>query len=827
MTLPVTARATLESQKRRIEPQLVLEIEGVATLFGAVEISRLIRIGDPGLLIGDDWKIGGLIAVDDQAQILSFDGGGGTKISQQLRPDLGAVGSVSSVQLNLIDKDLLVSQVISPGVVIDDILGAKATLWMGFKHTAFKEDYVPIISGIIDDVDSGPGNIKLNLAHPEQLKRQEIFTPVDFLFDGALDDTQTTIDIEDASKFAYPRLGPDSTYDPAIRFYVRVDDEIIRYAGISGNQLTGCTRGSLGTLAVAHPLNGDGVLPGKTLIQIEDQAVLIALKTMLSGQNGNYKDDLAITKYLHPDPFTTIPNSIFFDNVDLNRDYGVVEGDYITITGATNGANNCAAKQIATIVSVDGGSYCVVNGVTFVEEPTTAALADFRSQFDTLGIGLAMTPDQVDVAEHVFWNNFQLAAFTYRFVIAASVNGKDFLDKEVYLPIGAFSLPRKGRCSMGYHVGPVIRGALKVLGRNQIKNPDKIRLRRSVNRNFYNIVLYQFDEHPITGKFLGGDIEFSVDSVNRIPVGAKALKIVSKGLRRLLDGASIAERISNRYLTRYKFGAEFFEQISVLFRDGFNLEPGDVVLFDPTGLQITNTVDGTRNKPPKVFAVMNKDLDLKTGDVTLSLTDTNFDETERYGSVSPSSLVVSGTTTSILIQDSFGSIFPGNESLKWVDYVGLPIIVHSPDWTFEETVTLLSINPGNLYELLLDPATPLSTPPSAGYIVDIDMYPSGTDAAENGLYKAAHAFMGKTVYVASAANDTSFVVASGDELFFVVGGEVRVHNFGYTNDSGELLVTDITGTTITVSGPVGFTPTAGDYVQNLGFPDGGSTYRIF
>ncbi len=827
MSLTVTTRAEREAKKNEIRPQLVLEIEGVATLFGAVEISRLIRIGDVGLLIGDSWRIGGVTSVEDQASIISLDGGGGTKIDQQLQPDRGTSGSVSSVQLNLIDKNLIMSRLISPGVVIDDILGAKATLWMGFKDTAFKEDYVPIISGIIDDVESGAGYVKVNIAHPEQRKRQDIFSPVDLVLSSGINDSVTSITLQDASIAPVKHAGPDGTYDPAILFFFQVEDEIIQYTDVSGNTLTGCTRGALGTVAAAHALDDDGHLQGKSMVQIRDLALFCALKIMLSGLNGPYKESVPIKRYLHPTPLTTLANSIYFEGIDLNRDYGVVEGDFLTITDASNGANNCAAKEILFIAVVDGGSYCVVDDVTFVEESPTSAVVAFRSQFDTLGYGLGMTPDQVDVKEHIFWNNFQLASFQYRFVIKDTISGKDFLDKEIYLPVGAYSLPRQGRCSMGYHVGPVVRDKLKVLDRTSIKNPDQIRLRRTINRNFYNTIVYKFDEHVITGKFLSGLVSYSADSQSKIQVGTKALVIPSKGMRRVDGGLLLADRVSTRYLNRYKFAAEFFEAINVLFRDGFNIEPGDIVLLDPTGLKITNSEDGTRTKRPKTFTVTNKSLDLKTGAVVLALTDTNFDETERYGSVSPSSLVVGGTTTSIMIEDSFGSIFPGDESKKWADYVGLPIIIHSADWSYEETATLLSINPANRYELLLDPATPLSGAPTAGMIIDIDNYPDTIEPADDGRYKAVHAFLGKSVVLTGTSDDTSFEVDSGDLQYFPAGSLVRVHDTEFNFDSGELVVLTAVGTTVTVSASMGFTPSAGYLAENMSFKDGGKTYRIF
>ena len=579
---------------------------------------------------------------------------------------------------------------------------------------------------------------------------------------------------------------------------------------------------------VSVEVEGADELLGKSLVQIEDDPVDCALKIMLSGMNDYYQENVSVKRYLHPDPFTTVENSVFFDRVDLNRDYGVVEGDFITISGATSGANNCTLKPIESMTVTEDGTYCVIGDVTFMEESPTSATASFRSQFDTLGQGLGMNPSQVDVEEHVYWKNLILSAYTYRFVIKETISGKDFLDKEVYLPVGAYSLPRLGRCSMGYHVGPVIAEDLTTLSRENVKDPDKIRLRRTISRNFYNTIIYRFDPVALTDKFIGGSINYSQESRNRIRVGAKALKIESKGLRRADGGFSIAQSVSDRYLARYKFAAEFFEAIGVLFRDGYALEPGDAVMFDPDRLKISNTVDGNRSKPAKLFTVTNKSLDAKTGDVKLSLTDTNFDDSERYGFIAPSSVVGTGsTTTAVIITDSFGELFPGDEYKKWQDYVGLPIVVHSEDYSFSEEVTLSRVDTSNKYKLVIDPTTPLSIPPTAGMIVEIPNYPTDTNPATNAKYKAVHAHLGATVSTVGAADDTHFEVGAGDIGKFVEGDTVRIRNEDYTNDSGELTVVAIAGNIVEVSATMGFTPTTAHVVEAMGFADGSKTYRIF
>ncbi len=68
---------------------------------------------------------------------------------------------------------------------------------------------------------------------------------------GAIDATQTTITVSSTMGI--------SSNGIADGFSIKIDNEQIDYTGVSGNQLTGCTRGVNGTLAVSHssgvPLN--------------------------------------------------------------------------------------------------------------------------------------------------------------------------------------------------------------------------------------------------------------------------------------------------------------------------------------------------------------------------------------------------------------------------------------------------------------------------------------------------------------------------------------------------------------------------------------------
>lgn len=822
MSFTPTDRALKESQRESLSPQVVLKVEGLPTLFGAVEILRLIRIGEPGLLIGNDWRIGGLVDQEGQEDAIQMSGTS-SKIQQQIEPDKGSVSSVSSVQVALVDFNNIATQMISPGVVLADALGRTATLYMGFQNTAYPDDYIPIFSGIIDDIESGAGLVKVNIAHPEQLKRQSIFEKVDTSLTSPINNSVTSILLDSVLNLLQPYTGtPTGVQDDDLAFYVRIGDELIEYTGISGTTLTGCTRGALGTTAASHQA-ADAV---SSFYVLEGNAIELALKVMLSGVNGFWKTGVAVTSFLAVDGADDVANAVFFRGVNLATDYGLTAGDFVTIAGAANGANNVSLKHILSVEEVDGGSYMVLSGVTLVRETDTAATISFRSQWDVLGTGLAMTPAEVDVDEHIYWLDLLLADLQLRLYLKDTVKGKDFLDKEVYTPIGAFSIPRKGRCSMGYHLGPIPRAELQVLNSSNIKNASKIKLRRTINRNFYNTIVFSVNEDALEDKFRAGYIYQDADSTGRIPVGNRVMRIESKGLRSDLDAPNQSQRIASRLLNRYRFGAEFIQGLEIFLKAGWLLEPGDIVLFDPDGLQVSNTLDGTRVKPVKPWEIVNKTIDLKTGACTLDIIDTNYDLSERYGVIAPSSiLTAASTTTQLKLQDSFGALFPEEENKKWEQYEGLPVRVHSPDFTYDHEVTLEAVDQGDRHLLTV---SALPSAPAAGYVVEIGDFPNTTSQQDSALYKALHVALCRSSTVASLGSPATkvFTVQAGDAADLQAGDKVRIFSADHARDSGEVVVESVAGDQVTLVDALVFSVQVGDIFYAQVFSDRSAAYRI-
>jgi hypothetical protein len=718
MAFPLTPSAELAAQKTSIEPTYAFCIEGLPNCYTAVSIEKYIRWGDEDLFFGDDWVYGGVRPLKEQKTLVSLENSS-RKITQQIYPDKGSVSSVSSITVRVVDKDNEVSKVISPGVVLTDILGVRSDLWVGFKGTSFKDDYVKIFSGIISDVVSGPGYVDFTVNHPDEKKRTRLYEKFETVLVGSIDSSTTTITLEDVTGLILP--------GDALRSFVRINDEFIEYTGISGNQLTGVVRGSLAStdvraVATAHDDEDDV----SSFYILEDTAINLGLKLMLSG-SGDFVEDVPVFSFVLTENNVQVPNAIYFRDVRLNRDFGLVEGDFVTVIDATEPANNITNAEIIEIVDLEDGSYLTVAGPLTIETESTAKVS-FKSQYDTLPEGLAMDPRDVDVKQHEFLRTTFVASFPLRFYLKDTIDdAKEFLETQIYVPFAGYALPRGTRSSLGIHVAPFPFDQIRILDKTVIKDPSKLKLRRSFAKNFYNAIVYRYDEDLYEERFLKGTVIFDAQSRQELR-RRKDLIITASGMRSDLQAQANAQVAGQRLLDRYRRGSEFFEQVEVFFSEGIRLEPGDTVVFDPDDLNITDTDTGERIKPAKFFEVTNKSLDL-SGRAVLTLTDTNFDGSFRYGLFSPASRIVFGTATSVQIKGSYSKPFGENEWRNWAEFIGADVQIRSEDFLELGVSKIVAIS-GN--QISLSPA--LSFVPQVDYIMEFADYDLQTNARVKLLY---------------------------------------------------------------------------------------------
>ena len=516
--------------------------------------------------------------------------------------------------------------------------------------------------------------------------------------------------------FLAPITGPGGGIDTDFESYVLINNELIRYNGRTGNTLTGLTRGQQGTTAAAHSA-GDQV---SSRYRLNGNVVDLTLKMYLSGFAGAYVEDVAISSFQIIPPATTVSNAIFFDSLDFLELFNPIVGDYVSTSGATNGANNVTLRQITDIVQTDDGYYLVVDGAALVNEADTSGVASFRSQYDVWPDGFAFQNDEVDIDEFERLDSLFLSSFEYDFILKEEIDGQEFVEKQLFSPVAVYSLPRKARSSAGYHIGPIPGQNIKTFDKTNILNPDKLVVKRSTNRNFYNEIIYKYDDALLEDKFTRGFIAVSQTSKNQIEGGAKTLVIESLGLRQDLNGQSIADSQSERRLERYQFGAEGFT-IQTTFGDGYPVEIGDITVFDGTDLKVADIKSQSRDFEPRLMEVVNKAINVN-GTVSLDILDTSFDGAARRGLISPSSLVENGiSTTQFTIKASFASRFNSDEYRKWQGLTDPSVRVRSEDGSVVANTFIRAVN----FNTITVDALPFT--PSADYILEFTGYDLWTD----------------------------------------------------------------------------------------------------
>lgn len=724
MAFTLTEKAISQSKRAAKEPQLAIQIEGVDEVYGAVDLKTYVKIGDEGLKIDGSWKIGGTRNVPNSRPYVSFEGGTSTTITQSLDQQSGRGASVSSIQVALIDKNLELTRLLSPGEVVEDILGTRVKVWLGFQDSGFPDDYVIIFRGQIDEATAGAGIVNLNISHPDQKKRSKLLPKFSTELTSAINDSVETIPVASTSGFqlfgGMEMRDKDNVlvgmgaYTAPFQPYLRIDDEVMAVKNYDDNNFY-VMRGSSGGQAlndltsVASHASGATV---ESLYRIQGNALDVALGLMLSSNleklgtisgpilNGYpyflmepYLKDFPIKSVNIIDSSTRVQNTVFFAGVDIGAEYGVVAGDVFTLQ--SDDSSNNGLHGIIDVVKVPGGSYLLVqtgDEVDLNDEVDSGTTVRFWSYYQSLfPFGLGLKPDEVDIAEHKKLYRMWLSSFDVDIYVKDTIDGKEFIEKELYLPAAAFSIPRKARSSVGYHIGPVPGQKIVTLDSTNVLNAHSLKIKRSTSRNFFNSVIYKYEESLLEEKFKKATLALAEDS--RIQnQGNKLFTIESKGMRDDLGAGSLAQIATSRRLAKYKNAAEYIEGIQVNLETGFTMEIGDIILLDMTSLKLSDIKSGTRAGAPRLFEVEDIRKDIRTGVHTMRIIDTGFDPTARYGLISPASKIKSGIDQrSFVIKQTGNSGFGNSEFRKWTDHIGANIRVRNSDYSITGTARLLSV----------------------------------------------------------------------------------------------------------------------------------------
>lgn len=806
MALQLTATAELLTEKRNISPNLIIDIDGVDTMYSTLVTLKSFNF-DEGFYFDAGLFFDGGVPDPMIKDLISF-GTTGNTISQQLLQDKGGTSSVSSFAVDLIDKDQEISNLVSPGKVLPDLLGTKAKVWLNFAGGIHPKDSILIHRGIIDEIKPQAASVMINIAHPEAQKRQDIFVKATTKLNGAIDSTQTTITLETTAGLIAPSPG-------YIESCVKIDNEVIKFTAISGNDLTGCTRGYLSTTNASHSNAADV----ESIYRLQGNSIDLALRLMLTS-SFEYWSSVMPTHIGAFSPSNIDAHVIYFEGFNGKQEFNYVVGDFVTISDSPS--NNTTDSAITEIGSDENGSYIKI-AATLVPEFNSTALVSFKSKYNTLNEGMDMTPDDVDVDAHeTIYQKYFSSLQDYDFYLTDTIKGKDFISNQIYMPSGLYTLPRNARASVGITLPPIAVSELPSITSENVVNISQIKTVRSTNKNFYNAIVYRYNK-DLDDKYKKGKIVYSANSQNRIKnVGNKPLTMDADGVRESNSAISIMDINSRRLIDRYQYGSEMIQGVKLFFKDGFKMECGDVVLFGDSAMKLTDVSTGDRNFQQKAYEIVNKSLNIKTAEVTIDLLATGFDLDGRYGSISPSTKLDTGSTTTVLRIQSFMTDSISQEQLKWADFVGEKILVHNEDYSYYHETTFLGFDPGDPWAMLV---SALPSSPSVNFIVDIPKYDE-TNSNTNYKYKLRYVHLNPTVSVTTGTSNTVFNVGAGDAAKFVNGQTVKVRKSDWSSISPEVTISGVSGTQITVDASLGFTPDSTYSIELIGFLDGGKPYRI-
>ena len=816
MALVLTEEARLLSEQVNISINVILEIDGFPNhLFGAVDISRdlVFDLPSPTPTFDGTYFFDGGITHEYSKPYINLDGTT-NNITQQISIDKG-VESIKSFTVSLVDLNEELTQLFMPGYTQPDILGRKAKIYLNLVGSEHPYDSVQIMEGIVGTCVFKPGLCNLTIDHSSQLKRQDLFAQATTKLNGSINNSVTTFNCDDTSDF----LAAQDVYTT----YIKIDDEVMLVNSMSAPSF-GVTRGQLGTSPAEHDDDAEIL----SLYRLQGNAITLALKMMMSGSGYGMATEA--------ENFVTLTGSLTKDNgihfateTDVENDYGLTTGDYLKIEGSTS---NNGTYTISSFGKSSYGSYIIVSGGTLVEETEATATISFKSQYDTLpdAAGCGMLPSQVSVSQHKYWYDLFSTSFPdYDFYLDSTVEFQDFLQQELYRPMGLYAVPGK-RSSVSMTIPPLADIYMKTMDTNTVKNPDRIGIKRSISKYFYNSIVFKYDTLSTnTDKFLAGLIVLNADAGARINFGNsnqanKPYKVEARGLRNTTAVNTLLNIQAKRFLDRYKFAAEHLD-VEVLFSTGFQIEVGDVVAVE--GLSIADSMKGTRDFGPRLFEVINKSLSITNGNVKLSLLSTAYGVDGRWGVISPSSKINTGaTTTNLPLKQSYG--WGKEEYEKWNEHIGEKVLVHDNTWTFSAEVTFTGWLGSDENTMVVSPA--LGSTPSEDWIVDIPNYDTSS-SEEQKMYKTLYCFSQPSLVIASVSSSSKFTVTAAHAAYLTAPDcIIEVHDSTYTN-VGEAVIKSITSTggateEVELKQALSFTPVSGYGIQLVNWLDNGKPYRI-
>lgn len=796
MSFKITARTRSILNQIQKNPSVVLDVEGIDLLISSsVVFEKITWDNDNGVTWdypGATWD-GSIASAGTKSYINLKEST--RAITQQIYPDKKGSSSITAVRLTIVDKNRQISNAFALNT-INEILGKKCTYSLGFVGANYPEDYLPVMNGIITGYAYKGGAVQMTIAHADTLRRQAILTEYNSQLTASIDAVQTAIPVATTEKLLPPLDSLES--------YIRIDDEIMQVVSIDSDIQITVVRGVLNTIDASHD-NDSEITSNYRLV---DNPLTLAQKIMQSdGSQSFFESDIALLNFQYVSPTETIQNAIIFDDEDIERSTGLIPDDIIEVDTYGQFTVNGFGKLD------DGNSYILVK-----EDLTTIADVNepwrFKSQYNVLNFGLGMFPFEVDNAEFEFTKNTYSPNFTtMTFPITSGIdNARDFINEQLYFVAGCYGIPRNARSSVKFLAQPLTIEELPTLNETNVLNMIKLAPKRSVNKFYYNDILFEFNKSIKDDEYKSFSEFINDDSFDRFGMGKKQLRISADGFIRSTETDLILDRLAGRFLDRYSNAATFIKGVELPFKVGFNIQVGSVVVFGGAGTKLVDYNTGLRNLPIAKYEVINQKINLD-GVVSLDILSTGFGISGTLGVFSPSSKIADGTTLTTLVLDKISNLDEFTfERDKWASLINVKIRVRSEDYFYDEKTVITALSAQNPNGIDVE-ALP-SLPPQ-GAIVELAEYDDYELKGENDTddtVKEKYTFTMNQDGVSVAIDNQNFEVSNIGDFF--EGQKIAVHSDDFTRDEFEATIETILGNVITLTETLDFIPQVGDKVES-------------
>ena len=178
--------------------------------------------------------------------------------SQTLKPDTAAA-TIGNINFTLVDVGGAVTTALGGQLALGRSTRLqRVRVYMGYEGFAWA-DYVLVQTQLVQDIAYNAGAYKFGCLDVQRQLRNDVFDVAKTTLTLSALASDTTINVVGTGAFAMLEHGTSYSDAPSVDppgsikvGYIRIENEIIRYTGISGTSFTGCTRGALGTIAVDH-----------------------------------------------------------------------------------------------------------------------------------------------------------------------------------------------------------------------------------------------------------------------------------------------------------------------------------------------------------------------------------------------------------------------------------------------------------------------------------------------------------------------------------------------------------------------------------------------